>query len=139
MGGGQVAELGVVDGTGTGDDHAGGGVVGVDVVAEVGLGQAADVLLGAKDGPSETGALEGGGVEVVQNELLLLLVHLGHFPKDDVALPLDGGLLELGVEEDVGEDLVGLANVLFEDLGEVDGLLTGGVGVAVVLGNEWRR
>ena len=138
MGRGQVAKLGVVDGTGTSDDHAGGGVVGVDVVAEVGLGEAADVLLGAEDGAPETGALEGGGVEVVQNELLLLLVDLGHFPKDDVALPLDGGLLELGVEEDVGEDLNGLTNILLEDLGEVDSLLTGGVGVAVVIESEWR-
>jgi len=68
---------------------------------------------------------------VVQDELLLLLVDLGHFAKDDVALPLDGGLLELGVEEDVGEDLDGLADVLLEDLGEVDGLLPGGVGVAM--------
>ena len=70
-------------------------------------------------------------MEVVQNELLLLLVDLGHFPEDDVALPLDGGLLELGVEKDVGEDLDGLSHVLLEDLGEVDGLLPGGVGIAV--------
>ena len=131
MGGGQVAKLGVVDGAGAGDDHAGGGVVRVDVAAEVGLGEAADVLLGAEDGPAEAGALEGGGVEVVQNELLLLLVDLGHFPEDDVALPLDGGLLELGVEKDVGEDLDGLSDVLLEYLGEVDGLLPRGVGIAV--------
>lgn len=133
VGGGQVAKLGVVDGTGTSYDHAGGGVVSVDVVTEIGLGKAANVLFGTEDGPSKASALEGGGVKVIQNELLLLLVDLGHFPKDDVALPLDGGLLELGVEEDVGENLDGLTNVLLEDLGEVDGLLTGGVGVAVVI------
>jgi hypothetical protein len=60
---------------------------------------------------------------VVEDNLLELLLHLLRLAQDNVALPLDGGLLELGVLEDVLQDVDALGDVLVEGLGEVDGVL----------------
>jgi len=67
--------------------------------------------------------LEGGGVKVVENNLLELLLNLLGLAEDHIALTLDGGLLELGVLENVLEDIDALGNVLVQGLGEVDGVL----------------
>ena len=90
---GQTTELGVVNGSGAGNHHAGGGIVGRNVVGQVGLREGTDVFLRAKDGPSESGALKGSGMQMVENELLLLLVDFRHLTQYDVALSLDGGRL----------------------------------------------
>mmetsp|Transcript_661 Transcript_661/g.896 ORF Transcript_661/g.896 Transcript_661/m.896 type:complete len:214 (+) Transcript_661:1128-1769(+) len=103
----------------------------MDVIGEVGLGEGLDIFFGSEDGATEARALECGGVEVVEDEFFLLLVDLGHFPEDDIALAFDGALVEFGLEEDIGEDLDGLADVLLEYLCEIDRLFTGGVGVEV--------
>jgi hypothetical protein len=62
-------------------------------------------------------------MKVVKDDLLDLLLHLLRLAKDDVALPLDGGLLELRVLENVLQDVDALGDVLVEGLGEVDGVL----------------
>lgn len=67
--------------------------------------------------------LEGGGVQVVEDDLLHLLLDLLGLAEDDIALALDGRLLELGVLQDIGEDVNALGDVRVEGLGEVDGVL----------------
>lgn len=120
---GKVDELLVGDATGADEDHALGSVVVLDVVGELSAGDVADVLAGAEDGAAQRLALEGSGVEVVKDDLLDLLLDLLGLAEDDVALALDGGLLELGVLEDIGEDVDALGNIGVEGLGEVDGVL----------------
>jgi hypothetical protein len=61
----------------------------------------------------------------------LLLVDLGHFAKNDIPLSFNGGLLQLGVEENVGQDFDRLADIVLEDLGKVDSLFARCVGVPV--------
>lgn len=119
----QLDELLVRDATGTDEDHAVGGVVGLDVVGELGAGDVPDVLLGAEDGAAQGLVLEGGGVQVVEDNLVQLLLNLLGLTQDDVALALDGGGLELGVLEDIGEDVDGLGDVGVECPREVDGVL----------------
>lgn len=67
--------------------------------------------------------LEGGGVEVVEDDLLNLLLDLLGLAQDDVAFPLDGRCLELGVLQDIGKDVDALRYILVKGLGEVDGVL----------------
>ena len=71
------------------------------------------------------------GMEMVKDDLLVLLVDLLLLTQDDVTLALDGAGLELGVLEDVGDDVDGLRDVLAEALGVVDRLLARGVRVEV--------
>ena len=68
---------------------------------------------------------------MVKDDLLVLLVDLLLLTDYDVALALDGGALELGVLEDVRDDIDGLRDVLAEALGVVDGLLARGVRIEV--------
>jgi hypothetical protein len=120
---GQLDELLVGDSSSTDKDHAVSLVVGRDVVLKVLLLDRQDVLPGAKDGAAEGLALERGSVQVVEDNLLELLVDLLLLPKDDVALALNGGLLELGVLKDIGKDLNRLSDVILERLGVVDRVL----------------
>lgn len=120
---GHLDELLVGDATGANENHAVGGVVVLDVVHELGAGDVTDVLTGAEDGTAEGLVLVGGSVEVVENNLLELLLNLLGLAEDDVALALDGGLLELGVLENILENVDALGDVLVESLGEVDSVL----------------
>jgi len=106
----------VWDTAGTDEDHAVSGVVGLDVVDEVLSLDALDVLGGAEDGAAEWLSLESGGVEVVEDNFLELLVNLLGLSEDNVTLALNGGLLELGVLEDVGKDVDGCWNIGIECL-----------------------
>ena len=120
---GQLHELLVGHTTSANEDHAVRGVVGLDVVDQVLALDALDVLLGSEDGAAEGLALERGGVQVVEDDLLELLVDLLLLTQDHITLPLDRGGLQLGVLEDVGQDVNGLRNVRVEGLGVVDGVL----------------
>lgn len=60
---------------------------------------------------------------MVEDDLLELLVHLFLFAEDDITLALDGLGLELGVLEDIGENVDGGGDVVVEGLGVVDGVL----------------
>jgi hypothetical protein len=119
---GKVDELLVGDTSSTNKNHAVSGVVGLDVVLEVGALDGLDILLGAENGASEGLALESGGVQVVENNLLELLVDFLLFAENDITLALNGLGLELRVLEDVGEDVDGGGDVVVEGLGVVDGV-----------------
>lgn len=120
----EADELLVGDTTSTNQNHAVSGVVGLDVVGQVVPRDGLDVLLGAEDGATKGLALVSGGVEVVENNLLELLVNLLLLAQDHITLTLDGGGLQLGVLEDIGEDVDGLGNIGVEGLGVVDSVLT---------------
>lgn len=120
----KLHELVVRDTTGTDEDHAVGGVVGLDVIDEVVALDAADVLLGSEDSAAEGLVLESGGMEVIENNFLKLLVNLLLFTEYHISLALNSSGLQLGVLENIGEDVDALRHVLVEGLGEVDGVLT---------------
>jgi len=111
---GHLNELVVGDAAGTDENHAVGCVVGLDVVGELGPGDVADVLAGSKDGAAQRLVLESGGVQVVEDDLLELLLDLLRLSQDNVALALDGRLLELRVLEDIGEDVDALWRILIQ-------------------------
>jgi hypothetical protein len=67
--------------------------------------------------------LEGGCVKVVKDDLLHLLIDLLLLPEDDITLAFHSGLFQLGVLENIGEDVDGLGNIRVEGLGVVDGVL----------------
>lgn len=87
---GKLDELGVGDAASTDENHAVSSVVGLDVVLEVVTLDGLNVLLGAQNGPSEGLALVSGGVQVVKNNLLKLLVDLLLLAEDDITLTLNG-------------------------------------------------
>lgn len=120
---GHLDELLVGNATGANENHAVGGVVVLDVIHELGTGDVTDVLTGAEDGAAEGLVLVGGSVKVVENNLLELLLNLLRLAENDVALALDGGLLELGVLENILENVDALGDILVEGLGEVDSVL----------------
>lgn len=119
---GEFDELLVGNAAGTNEDHAIGGVVGLDVFDEVLPVDGLDVLLGTEDGAAKGLALEGGSVEVVEDNLLELLINLLLLAQDHIALTLNGTGLQSRVLEDVGEDVDGLGDVGVEGFGVVDGV-----------------
>lgn len=121
---GELNKLLVGNATGTDQDHAVSSVVVLNVVGQLGAGDVADVLARTKDGAAQRLVLESGGVQVVEDNLLNLLLNLLGLAEDNVALALDGRLLELGVLQDIGQDIDALRDIGVEGLGEVDGVLT---------------
>jgi hypothetical protein len=118
----EFNELLVGNATGSNEHHAVGGVVGLDVVLQVGALNRLNVLLGAENGPSEWLTLERSGVEVVEHDFLELLVHLFLLTENDVALAFDGLGVEFRVLQDIGENVDGGGDVVVERLGVVDGI-----------------
>ena len=121
---GEADKLLVRNTTGTNKDHAVSSVVGLDVVNQVVAGDGLDVLLGAEDGATKGLVLVSGGVKVVEDNLLELLVNLLLLTEDHVPLTLNSTRLELGVLKDVGEDINGLGNIVVEGLGVVNGVFS---------------
>jgi hypothetical protein len=119
---GEVDELLVGDAASTDEHHAVSSVVCLDVCLEVGALNALDVLLGTEDGATEGLVLESGGMKMVEDDLLELLVDFFLLAEDDVALALDGLGLELGVLQDIGQDVNGCGDVGVERLGVVNGV-----------------
>lgn len=119
---GHLDQLVVGHAAGADEHHAVGRVVVLDVVGELGARQVADVLAGAEDGAAQGLVLVGSGVEVVKHNLLDLLLDLLRLAQDDIAFALNGRLLELGVLQNVLQDVDALGDVLVQGLGEVDGV-----------------
>lgn len=118
----KLDELLVGNATRADENHALGSVVALDVVGELGAADIADVLTGSEDGAAKRLALESGGVKVVKDDLLNLLLDLLRLAEDHITLAFDRALLELGVLEDIGQDVDTLGNIGVESLGEVDGV-----------------
>lgn len=70
-------------------------------------------------------------VKMVEHDFLVLLVDLLLLTQNDIAFALDGATFELGVLEDVGDNVDGLRDVLAEALGVVDRLLARSVRIEV--------
>lgn len=68
-------------------------------------------------------------MQMVENDFFQLLVNLLLFPKNNISLPLDSRVLQLGVLKDVTDDIDGDGNILAETLGVVHGLLAGRVSI----------
>lgn len=120
---GKLNQLLVRNATGGSEDHAVGSVVVLDVVDELGAGNVTDVLAGSENGAAKRLVLESSGVQVVKDNLLNLLLNLLRLSENDVALALDSRRLELGVLQDIGQNIDGLGDIRVEGLGEVDGVL----------------
>lgn len=120
---GKLNQLLVGNATGGSKDHAVSSVVVFDVVDELGAGNVTDVLAGSENGAAKRLVLESSGVQVVKDNLLNLLLNLLRLSENDVALALDGRRLELGVLQDIGQNIDGLGDIRVEGLGEVDGVL----------------
>lgn len=121
---GEADKLLVGNTTSTDQNHTVSGVVGLDIVGQVVPRDGLDVLLGAENGATKGLALVSGGVKVVKNHLLELLVNLLLLTENHITLTLDGGGLQLGVLEDIGKNVDSLGNVGVEGLGVVYGVLT---------------
>lgn len=110
--------------TSSNQDHAVSGVVGLDIVDQVVAGDALDVFLRAKNRAAKRLVLESSRVQVIEDNLLELLVNLLLLTQDHVPLPLDSSGLQLGVLENVGEDIDGLGDIGVEGLGEIDSVFS---------------
>lgn len=130
---GKSDKLVVGDTTSANEDHAVSSVVGLDVIDQVVPGDGLDVLLGTEDGATKGLALESGGVEVVEDNLLELLVNLLLLTQDHIPLTLNGTGLQLRVLENVCEDVDGLRDVAVERLGIVDGVFSLRKAISVLL------
>ena len=120
---GKLDQFLVRNSTSANENHAVSGIVVLDVVDELRSGNVADVLTGTQDGPPEGLVLESGGVQVVKDDFLKLLVHLFLFSENDVALAFDGRGLKFGVLENVCEDIDGGGDIRVEGFGVVYGVL----------------
>jgi hypothetical protein len=119
---GKVDELLVGNAASSDEHHTVGGVIGLDVCLQVGALDALDVLLGSENGAAEGLVLEGGGMKVVEDDFLELLVNLLLFAENDVALALDGLGLELGILQNIGKNVDSCGDVGVEGLGVIDGV-----------------
>lgn len=120
---GKLNQLVMGNTTGTDQNHAVCSVVVLDVAGKLGPCDISDILAGAEDCAAQRLVLVCGGMKVVEDNLLKLLLNLLGLPENDVALALDGRLLELGVLENVLDDVDALGNILVECLGEVNSVL----------------
>lgn len=130
---GKSDELLVGDTTSADEDHAVSGVVGLNVVDQAVPGDGLDVLLGTEDGTTKGLTLESGGVKMVEDNLLELLVNLLLLTQDHIPLTLNGTGLQFRVLENVCEDVDGLGDVAVERLGVVDGILSLRKAISVLL------
>ena len=117
---GQADKLLVGNATSANQDHAVSGVVGFNVIGQIVTGDGLNVLLGAKDGATKRLALEGGGMKVVKDNLLELLVNLLLLAQDHITLALDGGGLQLGVLKNIGENINRFGDIGVEGFCVVD-------------------
>ena len=119
-------EFVVVEVAGSGEDHVLRGKAAL-MVAEDGIAsEAGDSFGGAEDRTSDGMILPEFSGECFVDEVVgVVLVHLNFF-QDDALLALKVGLREVGVKNEVGEDVEGLGGVLVQYLDvEADGLFAG--------------
>ena len=128
---GDADHVVVVDAAGADEHHAVALVVGLDVVAQVRLLDAADAVDGPENGAAERLAAEHHLVQPVKHHLVVHLVHLLALADDHGALLLDGHLLQLRPGQDVRENVHRPRNVLLQRLCVVHRVLSRRVRVQV--------
>mmetsp|Transcript_92885 Transcript_92885/g.200824 ORF Transcript_92885/g.200824 Transcript_92885/m.200824 type:complete len:279 (+) Transcript_92885:579-1415(+) len=128
---GEVSKLLVVNGSSSCHHKSIGGVVGIDVVDDVIAGHVTNVLLRAKNRLSQSCSHEGGFVEVVEDALLVDLVHFKHLTEDHILLTLNSLGIYVRVLQYIGEDFHSLGHIVLEHTGVIDSLLAGGVSIKV--------
>lgn len=121
---GQLDQLVVRHATGTDKDHPIRRVIGFDVVDQIVSGDALDVLARPEDRSAEGLVHVGRGMQVVKDDLFELFVDFFGFSKDDIALPLDRGMVNLGVLQNVRQDIDRLLYIGVERFGIVDRVLS---------------
>lgn len=64
-----------------------------------------DVLCGAQNGPAQSGGLICCSMQVIEDHFLQIGLHLLHLSEDNPSLPLNLGLAQRAVLDDVSQDL----------------------------------
>jgi hypothetical protein len=95
-------------------------IVCLDVTKQVFSLNASDVLFGSKNCSAKGLVLVGCSVEMVEDDLVELLVHLLLFTKYDVPLSLDRCRLQFRILKDIGKDVDSPGNIGVEGFGIVD-------------------
>mmetsp|Transcript_26376 Transcript_26376/g.42278 ORF Transcript_26376/g.42278 Transcript_26376/m.42278 type:complete len:219 (-) Transcript_26376:254-910(-) len=125
----QLYQFIVVHGASTNEHHAVSGVVRFDVLRQVVARDAFNVISRSQDGAPQTRVLERSGVQVVEQHLFDLLLHLLHLAQDHAAFALDVCLLQIGILQNILQYVHRFGHICFEHLGVVGSLLTAGVGI----------
>lgn len=107
----------VLDSTGTNKNNAVRLVVLLDVVANLGLGNDLDVVSGAGNGAAKRLTLEGHGVEMVKDNVLVRLGSVIGMLEYGLTFTLNHSIVDSRVLENISQDLNGLGNVGLEGLG----------------------
>jgi hypothetical protein len=110
--------------TGTNENHAVCCIIGLDVRFQVIALNALNVLLWSEDGAAERLALESGGMQVIEDYFLELLVNLFLFAQNNITFALNRRGVKLGVLENIRENVDGGRDVRVEGFGIVNGVFS---------------
>lgn len=85
----QLTHLLMFDPTRPGHHDPGSSVMSLDIIHKVVSVDRSDVLDRPQNGPTQWGALVGGGVKIVENNFLKVHFHFLHFAQDHAAFAFD--------------------------------------------------
>lgn len=129
--GSKLDQLGVLEVTTASDDHTRGGVVGGQIFKDVFASDFLDVFDGTQDGATQSGSSVCRLMETIEDDFLQVGVDRLELGDDGVALSIDSGLGDLGVEHDVRQDVHGLGKIVLHASVIESSLFSGGVCVQV--------
>ncbi len=138
-------ELGMLEPSGGGDDHRLRPVMAAHVAADGVPAQGGDDLGGAQHRPPHRLAGKGGGLKMVEDDVVGRVLGLADLLQDHLTLALELGRLEGRVLQDVGQDIEAEAEIRAQYFGVIGGLLAAGIGVEMpadgldLLGDALRR
>mmetsp|Transcript_7353 Transcript_7353/g.16032 ORF Transcript_7353/g.16032 Transcript_7353/m.16032 type:complete len:207 (+) Transcript_7353:702-1322(+) len=127
----QLAKPPVIHRPGARDHHLRRQVMRIDILPQIRPTQRAYIPLGTQYRPPQSGILECRPVEVIEDQLLVGLIHLSHLAEYHVPFPIHRARIQFGRQQYIGQYVHGARHVLLEHLGEVHGLLPAGVRVQV--------
>lgn len=90
-----------------------------------------NILSGAKDGLTQGSTLVGSSMQMIEDHLLQIALHLLHFTQNDGSLACNFSLAQFRVLNDIGQNLNSFGNILGQTLGIEHGLLARCVRVQV--------
>src|SRR5438034_1706767 len=94
--------------------HAVSRVIGFDIIDQVRTLNTCDVLFRTENRSSQGLVLVCCSMEVVKYNFLQLLIYLFLLSQDYISLSLDGGWFQLGVLENIGQNVDGLRDIRVE-------------------------